>query len=285
MRLNANKLKELIKKQAKGNSTRSQIIMRNYIMERFLERIAVSEYKDNFILKGGMLIASIVGLDTRATLDIDTTVKNLPLSVVTAKEIISKIIVVPIEDGVSFTIKDVSVIMDDAEYSGVRASLTATLENTRTPLKIDISTGDAITPKEVSYNFKLMFENRTIPIWSYNLETVLAEKLETVLSRGTANTRLRNLYDIYILQSINTSPLSQVSFKAAFLATCRNRSSQFILAEGLTILQEIKDSPEMQQLWSNYQKKYDYASGIAWEDTIIAAKALLNFVFQDYAPS
>lgn len=281
MRFKVDQIKDFIKNKANGDSTRSQIIMRNYIMERFLERVTVSEYKDNFILKGGMLIASIVGLDTRATLDIDTTVKNLPLSVVTAKEAISKIIAIPLDDGVSFTIKDVGLIMDDAEYSGVRASLIAMLEKTKTPLKIDISTGDAITPKEISYNFKLMFENRSIPILAYNVETVLAEKIETVLSRGTANTRLRDFYDICILQDISSSPISPVSLRAAFLATCKKRSSQFVLSDGLNILQEIETSPEMQQLWSNYQRKYDYAEDISWKNVISSIRVLLNIVLQN----
>ena len=168
MRFKADQIKAFIKKEAQGNSTRSQIILRNYIMERFIERVALSQYKNNFILKGGMLIASIVGLDTRSTIDIDTTVKHLPLSVATIRDVISIIIAIPVDDGVSFTIKDISVIMDDSEYSGVRASLDAMLETIRTPLKIDISTGDAITPKEISYDYKLMFEQRAISILAYN---------------------------------------------------------------------------------------------------------------------
>lgn len=161
-------------------------------MERFLERISLSKYRDHFILKGGMLVSALVRLDNRATMDIDTTIKNLPLSVNDVTDIITEIIKVAVEDGITFSIKRVFEIMDEAEYPGVRAMLEAELDSMRTPLKIDISTGDAITPKEIEFSYQLMFENRSISIYAYNIETVLAEKIETIISRGIANTRLRD---------------------------------------------------------------------------------------------
>lgn len=148
------------------------------MMERFLERISLSQYQDKFILKGGMLVAAMVGLDARATMDI---------------------ISFPMEDGVTFRIKQITEIMDEAEYPGVRVSMETEFDGVRTPLKVDISTGDVITPKEIQYSFKLMLEERSINVWAYNLETVLAEKLETVISRGITNTRMRDYYDIHIL--------------------------------------------------------------------------------------
>lgn len=215
-------LKALVRNLTKGDSVQAQIIMRNYVMERFLERISLSKYRNNLILKGGMLVSAMVGLDTRATMDIDTTIKNMPLSIETAKEMIEEIIAIPIDDGMTFSIKSVGEIIDEAEYSGVRANLEATLETMRTPLKIDISTGDVITPKEISYTFKLMFEERTISILAYNLETVLAEKMETVIARGVANTRLRDYYDLCILQNEYTHMINIEQFKEAFLATSIN---------------------------------------------------------------
>ena len=225
-------LKALVRNLTKGDSLQAQIIMRNYVMERFLERISLSKYRNNFILKGGMLVSAMVGLDTRSTMDIDTTIKNMPLSVENAREMIEEIIAVPIDDGMTFSIKSVGEIMDEAEYTGVRVNLEATLETMRTPLKVDISTGDIITPREVLYTFKLMFEERTISILAYNLETVLAEKMETVIARGVANTRLRDYYDLYILQNEYTHAISMEQFKAAFLATCKKRNSIQLIAEG-----------------------------------------------------
>ena len=232
-------LKALVRNLTKGDSLQAQIIMRNYVMERFLERISLSKYRNNFILKGGMLVSAMVGLDTRSTMDIDTTIKNMPLSVENAREMIEEIIAVPIDDGMTFSIKSVGEIMDEAEYAGVRVNLEATLETMRTPLKVDISTGDIITPREVLYTFKLMFEERTISILAYNLETVLAEKMETVIARGVANTRLRDYYDLYILQNEYTHAISMEQFKAAFLATCKKRNSIQLIAEGNKILKEL----------------------------------------------
>lgn len=257
-------LKALVRNLTKGDSLQAQIIMRNYVMERFLERISLSKYRNNFILKGGMLVSAMVGLDTRSTMDIDTTIKNMPLSVETAKEMIEEIIAISIDDGMTFSIKSVIEIMDEAEYSGVRANLEATLETMRTPLKVDISTGDIITPREVSYTFKLMFEERTISILAYNLETVLAEKIETVIARGVANTRLRDYYDLYILQNEYTHVINMKQFKEAFLATSKNRNSIQLIAEGNRILKEIEDSEVMQELWKGYQKKFSYAEDISW---------------------
>ena len=220
-------LKDLICNRAKGDSDKSGLLIRNYGMERFLERVTLSKYKDNFILKGGMLVSSMVGLDNRATMDIDTTIPNFPLDEDHAREIVEKIAAVEIDDNIRFSVKDVSTIMDEAEYGGVRLSLDAFLDTMKIPLKIDISTGDAITPAEIEYHYKLMFEQRYISLWAYPLETVLAEKMETILSRGVLNTRLRDFYDLYILQQTEKR-IDRNTLSAALAATCRKRESETI---------------------------------------------------------
>lgn len=188
----ARQLKDLVRNLSKKKSADAQILMRNYMMERFLERISLSEYKNQFILKGGMLVAAMVGLDARATMDLDATIKGTNVSVEDVEMIISKIISIPLNDGVLFRIKRISEIMEEADYPGVRVSMETKFDGVITPLKIDISTGDIITPREIKYKFNLMLENRTIEVWAYNLETVLAEKLETVISRNVTNTRMRD---------------------------------------------------------------------------------------------
>lgn len=193
-------LKALVRNRSRGDSTKVQLLIRSYIMERFLERISLSPYREKFILKGGMLISSMVGVDYRSTMDMDTTVRNMPLSADHMEKIIKDIIRIPIEDGVTFGIKKITEIMEEEEYGGIRLHLEAVLDTMKIPLKLDVSTGDIITPKEITYQYWLMFEERTIPVLAYNLETVLAEKLETVLRRGTANTRLRDFYDLFLLQ-------------------------------------------------------------------------------------
>lgn len=173
------------------------------MMKRFLERISLSEYRDKFILKGGMLVAAMVGLDARSTMDLDATVKGANVNVDNVENLISAIVSIPIDDGVKFQLKSISEIMDEAEYPGIRVNMAITFDGVVTPLKIDISTGGAITPREDRYSFKLMLEDRSIDIWAYNLETVLAEKLETIIIRTTTNTRMRDFYDIYILDQLH----------------------------------------------------------------------------------
>ena len=267
-------LKALVRNLSKGDSMQAQILIRNYIMERFLERLSLSPYRGNFILKGGILVSAMVGLDTRSTMDIDATIKNLPLSAQSAESILAEIISIPIDDGVLFKIERISEIMDETEYSGIRASMTATIDSMRAPLKLDISTGDRITPREIEYQFKLMFEDRSIFVLAYNLETVLAEKLETVLSRGIANTRLRDFYDLYILQHNCTQSFDENTLSAAFRVTCAHRNSQAAVSKGAETLHKVRNSAEMQNLWTAYQQKFSYAEGISWEAVMDAVCAL-----------
>ena len=217
-------LKDLIRNLSRKKSADAQILMRNYMMERFLERISLSDYRDRFILKGGVLVAAMVGLDARSTMDLDATVKGTNVNVENVGNMISSILSVPLEDGVTFHVTKISEIMEEAEYPGVRVSMETTFDGVRTPLKIDISTGDVITPREVRYSFKLMLEERAIEVWAYNLETVLAEKLETVISRNITNTRMRDFYDIHILKQLYGETLSTSMLWDALAATAKKRA-------------------------------------------------------------
>lgn len=266
-------LKDLVSNQAKGDSGKSQLLTRNYAMERFLERVSLSNYKDNFILKGGMLVSAMVGIDNRATLDIDTTIRNLPLNLQSAEQIIESIIAVPVEDNIRFTVKNITDIMDEAEYGGVRVSLDAYLDTMRIPLKIDISTGDVITPKQITYQYKLMFEERFLDVWAYTVETVLAEKLESILSKALMNTRMRDFYDLYILQNSNLE-INKKILSDALKATAHKRNSTDILPDYNRTLSELDGSRTMQELWKNYQKKNSYASGVDWNTAINAVSSL-----------
>lgn len=268
-------LKDKVRNMARGDSAKAQLLIRNYGMERFLERVSLSEHRDNFILKGGMLVSAMVGLENRATMDIDTSIRNMPLDTIAAKAMVEEIIAVPVDDNICFEINDFGTIMDDAEYSGVRISLNAFLDATRIPLKIDISTGDAITPAAVNYQYKLMFEERYITLWAYNLETVLAEKIETVLSRSVLNTRLRDFYDLYVLQDTGLE-IDKATLAAALTATARKRGSEQALALYERTLDEIRISPLMREQWERYQGKNNYAAGIVWDDVISDIRALCD---------
>ena len=270
----ARQLKDLIRNLSREKSADAQLLMRNYMMERFLERISLSEYRDKFILKGGMLVAAMVGLDARSTMDLDATVKGANVNVEDIENLISAIVSVPIDDGVNFQLKSISEIMDEAEYPGIRVSMTTTFDGVVTPLKIDISTGDAITPREVRYSFKLMLEDRSIDIWAYNLETVLAEKLETIITRTTTNTRMRDFYDIYILDQLHGNTLNRQTLYDALLATAKKRGTERHLAKAVDVLNEVESSPVMQKLWESYRRKFSYAADLEWSIIMGAVRSL-----------
>ena len=270
----ARQLKDLIRNLSKKKSADAQILMRNYMMERFLERISLSDYKDRFILKGGMLVAAMVGLDARSTMDLDATVKGANVSVEDVENIISSILSVPMEDGVEFQVKRISEIMEEAEYPGVRVSMETTFDGVRTPLKIDISTGDVITPREVRYSFKLMLEDRSIEVWAYNLETVLAEKLETVISRNVTNTRMRDFYDIHILKQLHGESLSASVLRDALAATATKRGTLEQMKDAASVFDEVEESSVMEKLWMSYQKNYSYAADLSWHTVMDSVRAL-----------
>ena len=279
----ARQLKDLIRNLSRKKSADAQILMRNYMMERFLERISLSEYKDQFILKGGMLVAAMVGLDARATMDLDATIKNTTISVTDVEMIISRIISIPLDDGVSFHIKRISAIMEEADYPGVRVSMETEFDGVITPLKIDISTGDVITPREMRYSFKLMLEDRTIEIWAYNLETVLAEKMETVISRNVTNTRMRDFYVIYILQKLHMEQLKKEVLWNALAATAKKRGTleQIESADIREIFNEVESSSVMEELWKTYQKNYAYSADIPWHAIRKSIRTLYEMIYRE----
>jgi len=270
-------LKALIRNLAKEKNIEAQIILRNYMLERLLERISVSKYKDNFILKGGMLIAAMVGLDTRSTMDMDTTLKGQSLTEHTVRPIITDILQTPVDDDVIMTLKDIEDIHDEADYPGLHVTIETLLDKTRQVLKVDITTGDSITPREINYQFKLLFEDKTIEVKAYNLETVLAEKLETVLSRSTANTRMRDFYDIYILTTFQAQNIDKAVLTEAFRKTIERRGTDYLLENDIAqALDMIKSSTIMQELWGRYQKRFSYAEDISWETVMNATSNVLT---------
>lgn len=265
-------LKDLIRNLSKEVGIEAHVLIRKYMMERFLERVSSSKYNGSFILKGGMLVAAFVGVEARATMDIDTTIKGIPVTIVDMERTITEISNIDLDDNVKFRIKKVSEIMDEAEYPGIRFSMDAVLDGAVIPLKIDISTGDVITPREIAYSYKLMFEDRTIPIMTYPIETVLAEKLETVISRSITNTRMRDFYDIHILlksQNINADILA-----LALERTAKKRGNFSLLENAESVLKIVKSDEDMKRLWDIYQKKFKYAGEYTWDEVIHSVREL-----------
>ena len=268
MALTGAQVRGKIKNIAKSNRADARILMRIYMMERFLERVANSPYSENFIIKGGILVTSMIGISMRSTMDIDTSIRNLNLSEEEALRIINKISKIDLQDGVTFNVKDVTRIMDDMEYPGIRVTMDAYLGKMITPIKIDISTGDIITPRAIEYDYSLMLEERSIKLWSYNLETIFAEKLQTILARGILNTRMRDFYDVYTLMLRYEERINHEILKQAFEAICNKRNTTDIITSGMQILDIIINDDRLNDLWNSYQQKYLYAGDIPFEAAV-----------------
>lgn len=271
-------IKGRIKSVAKQNNADARTLMRIYMMERFLERLAQSEYRDNFIIKGGLLVTAMIGVAHRSTMDIDTSMKNLNLSAEDALRVVNQVKDIDLDDGVSFDVKDVSNIMDEMEYPGIRVTMNANVGKLITPLKIDISTGDVITPRAIEFNYDLLLEDRSISLWSYNLETILAEKLQTVLARGILNTRMRDFYDIRMLLDTYEDKVNKAVLKDAFAATCKKRGTDHLQEQAEDIIKIIDADEQLQVLWRAYQKKYSYAAEIDYASVISGVRKLMDWI-------
>lgn len=271
-------IKGRIKSVAKQNNADARTLMRIYMMERFLERLAQSEYRDNFIIKGGILVTAMIGVAHRSTMDIDTSMKNLNLSAEDALQVVNRVKDIDLDDGVSFDVKDVSNIMDEMEYPGIRVTMNANVGRLITPLKIDISTGDVITPRAIEFNYDLLLEDRSISLWSYNLETILAEKLQTVLARGILNTRMRDFYDIRMLLDTYEDKVNKAVLKDAFAATCKKRGTDHLQEQAEEIIKIIEADEQLQVLWRAYQKKYSYAAEIDYASVISGVRKLMDWI-------
>lgn len=268
-------LKAKIRNIAKQKNIPAQVILQNYMFERLLVRLSASEYKEKFVLKGGMLVAAIVGLDNRATMDMDTTLKNLPLTPEAIRSALEDICSIAFDDGVVYEIGTISPIRKDDIYGGYRVMLNARFDIMLTPLSIDVSTGDVITPHAVQYNFSEIFDDeKSYELWAYNIETVMAEKVETILRRGIFNTRPRDFYDAYILTT--TQKFDITVFEDALKATANHRGTTDQIADVPSILHNIEESPELKTMWDKYRKQFSYARDITYEQIINSIKTLLK---------
>lgn len=278
---NAMQLKAVIKNISKNKHISAQLVMQNFMLERLLERISVSKYHQNFILKGGFLIAAMVGLDTRATMDMDATIKGWPVNEESIQKMFFDICEIDLHDDVTFEFKKISEIRERDEYTGYRVSLSANYPPMAVPLKLDITTGDKITPRAIEYRFKLLLEDREISVLAYNLETVMAEKLETVVSRGDQNTRPRDYYDVYILAKLQYKNIVPESLKEALDATSKKRGSSEILKDYKDIIDVVRNSDIMIKQWRTYQNDFEYATDISFDEVCDAVVQMMDLCIGD----
>ena len=273
MKRNAMSLKAIINNIAKENKVSAQSVLQTYMLERLLERISISKYKDNFILKGGMLISAMLGIDSRTTMDMDTTIKGFKLTEENISNIINEICNIKIDDEVTFEVQKIELIREDDDYGGYRITFKANyMESMPVIMKIDITTGDKITYKEIKYSFDLMLEDRKIQIWSYNLETVIAEKFESIIKRGILGTRIRDYYDVYMLLNTQTKNINFNTLKDAIYSTAEYRNTINIIKDWSKIIEQLDNSDIMKKQWERYKKDNFYAKEIKYEDLIESLK-------------
>ncbi len=275
---NPMQLKAIIKNKAVETGVSAQLVLQNYIMERLLERMVLSKYKNNFIIKGGFLLSSMIGLHKRTTMDIDATVKGVIVDHDNIRRIFEEICMIEIDDNISFKVLSTVDIRETDDYPGIRINLKAEYGKLSVPIVVDISTGDKITPSEVKYRFKLIFEERYITIPAYNTETILAEKLETILSRSVANTRPRDFYDIYVLYNLKNNEIAPETLKSAVIATFTKRNSLDILKNCKNIISMISQDSRMISQWESYRIKFNYASDISFKETVDVVEKLVEFL-------
>ena len=279
---NSMSLKAKINNIAKEEKVAPQAIMQTYMLERLLERISVSKYKNNFILKGGMLISSIIGIDNRSTMDMDTTIKGFKLDKENLTDILQEIIKIDIEDNIKFEIIDIENIREDDDYGGLRIHLQASFDEMPIDLKIDVTTGDKITYKEINYKYNLLLENRSIEIWTYNVETIIAEKYESIIKRSTLNTRIRDYYDLYMLTHLEKN-ISNKMLVDAINETSKHRETYNIISDKNTVddvINSIKNDSSLQEQWNKYQKNYEYAKGIKYEQLVDSISSIKELYFK-----
>lgn len=261
---NAKSLMDKSRNIAVKNNITINEVLQNYMFERILERLSVSKYKNNFILKGGLLLSSIMGIDTRTTMDMDTCIKGIDLTDEQLYEVLQEILNIDINDGVKFEIRNSQPIREDDDYGGLKYNLLAIFDNLRVNLSIDIATGDLITPREIEYDYKMIFENRNLKIMTYNIESIIAEKFQTVISRGILNSRMKDYYDLYYL--ITYKNFSKENLKNAIIKTFNKRDTDIKSIN--KVIDEIEKSEFVKELWTSYSEKYQYAKGIEFEKVL-----------------
>ena len=275
---NKDSLKAKASNLAKQTNIPNKYIIQNFMFEALLKRISNSNYKDKFIIKGGLLLSSIFGVNLRSTMDLDTTIKGLPLNKSTITKVITEIINIDLKDNITFEIENIKDIREEDLYSGYNVNLKADFDGLKTNLMIDITTGDIITYKEVEFKYNTLFDNDTINIMTYNYETIIAEKFESIISRNIDNTRMKDYYDLYMFVNLKWNDINKETLRKAIINTSKNRETLSYIENANEYIDLIEDDSELKLLWNNYQKNYEYAKDISFEDTIKSIKIISEIV-------
>ena len=276
--MNSRQLKDKLKNISKEKNVAFNTLFRIYMYDRFIERLSVSKYKDNFILKGGFYLSTLFGVENRSTMDIDTIFRNANFNEETIVKMIKEIVSIEIDDNAKLSYLGISLIRDEDEYGGFRVDIQIEIDNIKEKFHIDIATGDSITPKEINYRYKPILGGNYVKLWAYNIETVLAEKIETILSRLELNGRMRDFYDIYLIYTKDWDNVNLEYLKKAIENTFSKRK---YIGNPLLALDVIKNSNILKERWKNYQKRYEYARDIVFDEILICLEKIINVIVLD----
>ena len=275
---NRDSLKARTSNLANKTNIPNKYLIQSFMFEALLKRISISKYIDKFIIKGGLLLSSIFGVNLRSTMDLDTTIKGLSLDRETIIKVINDIISIEIDDNIKIEIENIKDIREEELYSGFNVNLKAEFDGLKTNLMIDITTGDVITYKEVEFKYNTLFDNEIINIMTYNFETILAEKFETIISRNIDNTRMKDYYDLYMFVNLKWDDINKDTLRKAIINTAKNRKTLDYIDNASKYIELISDDSRLKSLWNSYKSNYDYAKNIEFEDTIYAIKTIGKIV-------
>ena len=275
---NRDSLKAKASNLSKKTNLPNKYLIQNFMFEALLKRISKSKYKNKFVIKGGLLLSSVFGVNLRSTMDLDTTIKGLPLNKSTITKVITEIINIDLKDNITFEIENIKDIREEELYSGFEVNLKADFDGLKTNLMIDITTGDIITYKEVKFKYNTLFDNETINIMTYNYETIIAEKFETIISRNIDNTRMKDYYDLYMFVNLKWNDINKETLRKAIINTSKNRETISYIENANDYINLIEDDSRLKLLWNSYQNNYEYAKGIEFVDTINAIKVISEII-------
>lgn len=279
--MNIDKLKNIISKKSKGNNNVALQLYQMYFFEHILERLSISRYKNNIILKGGLLLSSIIGDNERTTKDMDATLKSITLEKNNVEEIINEILDIDLNDNIKYEVVDIKDIRQESEYGGFKINILAIMSSLKIHLAIELTTGDIITPRAIKYNYNCVFENKKIPILAYNLETLIAEKYQTIIDRDIYNTRMKDFYDIYILIEENKEIIDFKKLILAIKNTFNYRNTELNINNIRKQLDNMKTNRELKRLWENYNKTSPYSNGIQFEDLFSSLAYITNIISEE----
>lgn len=272
--INIESIKAKIRNLAKNNNLSSQEVLQMFLFEKFLERLSKSEYRSNFVIKGGFLVSSLIGINNRTTMDMDSTIKGIPVNEDNLRKVVNSIINIDVDDGIDFEIKDITYIREDDEYENFRVSLVANIGKTKNPMKLDLTTGDAITPREIEYSYPCIFHEKNIEVLAYPVETIIAEKYESIIKRNITTTRMRDFYDLYTLYNLKKSEIDIDILSTAIKRTSSKRESSQIMKISEEIIEDIQNDPYLKELWDVYISENKYIGDLSFDNVVDIVKII-----------